>query len=82
MTLTTYEQTDSNRQGTRSPGQIATDIGEAVLAWLGRIAENSAGGRSARNYQRLNALSDAQLARMDMKRADLLDRCYGWRAYY
>lgn len=81
MSATTYERTPRRRGGVH-PKQIATDIGEAILGWLGRVGERSAAGQAARNYQRLNALSDAQLARMDMKRSDLLERCYGWRAYY
>lgn len=83
MSATTYEQTTTTRRGPGVyPKQIATDIGEAILGWLGRIGERSAAGRAAANYRRLNALSDAQLARMDMKRTDLLDRCFGWRAHY
>ena len=78
----TYEQTRAHRTGGDRPKQIATDIGEAILNWLGRIGERSAAGRAAAHYQRLNALDDAQLARMDIKRSDLLERCYGWRAYY
>ena len=79
MSATTYERTSPQRGGIQ---QGVTEIGGAVLRWLARMGERSAAGRAAQNYQRLNALSDAQLARMDMKRSDLLERCYGWRAYY
>jgi TorA maturation chaperone TorD len=82
MSATTYEQATPRRRPGIYPKQIATDIGEALLNWLARIGERSANGRASARYQRLNALTDAQLARMDMKRTDLLERCYGWRAYY
>lgn len=82
MAMTTYEQTTTRTTTQIRPKQIAHDLGETILAWLGRIGERSAAGRSAANYRRLNALSDAELARMDMKRSDLLERCFGWRAYY
>lgn len=76
MSATTYEQTTASRHaGTR-------EFGHAVLNWLARIGERSPQGRAAAMHQRLNALSDAELARMDIKRSDLLERCYGWRAYY
>lgn len=79
MSATTYEHTTDRHAGTRG---IASDLGNAVLNWLARIGERSPQGRAAALHQRLNALSDAELARMDMKRSDLLERCYGWRAYY
>ncbi|HET7409729.1 MAG TPA: hypothetical protein VFJ13_05980 [Paracoccaceae bacterium] len=81
MSATTDERM-TRRQGGVQPKQIATDIGEAILNWMTRVGERSPAGQAARNYQRLNALSDAQLARMDLKRSDLFERCYGWRAYY
>ena len=78
----TYEQTRIERAAGFRPKQVAADIGEAILNWLGRVGERSAGGRAAARYQRLNALNDAQLAQLDMKRSELVERCFGWRAYY
>ena len=81
MSATTYERAPGRRISVHRK-QIATDIGEAILSWLGRVGERSANGRAAARFRRLNALTDAELARQDMKRSDLLERCYGWRAYY
>ena len=81
MSATTYEHTTSTGRaaGTHT---IASDIGKAILHWLGRIGERSPQGRAAAQFQRLNALSDAELARMGLKRGELLDRCFGWRAHW
>ena len=82
MSATTYEQTSTARRTGHNAKRIAAEFGEAVLAWLARIGERSPGGRAAARYQRLNALNDAQLAQLDMKRDQLVERCFGWRAYY
>jgi hypothetical protein len=79
---TTYEQTNFRLKEIYPKGGERRGFGEAVLNWLARIGEGSAMARQAEAYRRLNALEEAQLARMDMKRTDLLDRCFGWRAYY
>lgn len=81
MSATTYERAEPGKGGAR-PKQIATDIGEAILKWMGNLGRNSASAKAAANYRRLSALTDAQLARLDLKRDNLLERCYGWRAYY
>ena len=81
MTATYDHSIQRRRSGARAK-TIAADVGEAILNWLARVGERSAGGRAAAQYRRLNALDDAQLARLDMKRTDLLDRCFGWRAHY
>lgn len=80
---TTYEQATHRRPADIYPKAGGSrGIYDAILEWLGRVGERSSLGRQAAAYQRLNALEDAQLARMDMKRSDLLERCFGWRAYY
>ncbi len=82
MNSTTYEQAHFRPVDVYPKDGERRGIGEAFLGWLARIGERSAMARQAAAYRRLNALEDAQLARMDMKRTDLLDRCFGWRAYY
>ena len=72
MSATTYEQPAPGRRPGTDARRVVAAIGEALLGWLGRDS----------GYERLNALADAQLARVDMKRSDLLERCHGWRAYY
>lgn len=79
---TTYEQTNFRPADIYPEGGERRGFGEAILDWLARIGERSSMARQAEAYRRLNALEDAQLARMDLKRSDLLDRCFGWRAYY
>ncbi len=79
---TTYEQTHFRPGSIYPKGGERRGLGETILAWLARMGERSAMARQAEAYRRMNALEDAQLARMDMKRTDLLDRCFGWRAYY
>ena len=78
----TYEHSVERRRSAARARTIAADVGEAILNWLARVGERSAAGRASAEYRRLNALNDAQLARLDMKRTDLLDRCFGWRAHY
>lgn len=77
----TYEQITS-RDAADIDENRAGSIGTRFMNWLGRIGERSAMARQARAYQHLNALEDAQLARMNLKRSDLVERCFGWRAYY
>lgn len=81
MNSTTYEQARF-RSGDLATTGGRPGIGAAILRWLARIGERSAIARQAAAYRRLNALEDAQLARLDMKRSDLFERCFGWRAYY
>lgn len=81
MNSTTYEHTHFRPADLPATGR-RPGLGEAVLRWLARIGERSAIARQAAAYRRLNALEDAQLARLDMKRSELFERCFGWRAYY
>ena len=51
--------------------------GAKIWAWMARSGENSRAARAAESFARLNALSDAELARKGIQRADLFWICYG-----
>lgn len=82
MSSTAYQQAQYRPADIYPKSGERRGIGEAIIQWLGRIGERSPMARQARAFQRLNALEDAELARLDMKRSELLERCFGWRAYY
>lgn len=60
---------------------IANDFGNAILNWLTKMGEKSPYADAARDYQRLNAMSDEELAAKNLKRDQLMDRCFGGRLY-
>ena len=51
--------------------------GERILGWMARTGEKSRAARAADNFARLNALSDAELARKGIARRDLFWLCFG-----
>lgn len=71
-------QSESPQRDLRS---IANDVGNAVLNWMTRIGDRSQQAAAAREFQKLNALSDAELAKRNLSRDQLLDRCFGARLY-
>lgn len=81
MSATTYEQTSAYGRSTGRKSHLPSKIGNAVMNWLGGIAERSPQGRAAAQFAQLNAMSDAELARLNIDRRDLLERCFGWRAH-
>lgn len=60
---------------------IANAFGETILNWLTKMGEKSPYADAARDYQRLNAMSDEELAAQNLKRDQLIDRCFGARLY-
>lgn len=60
---------------------IASDVGNAILDWLTKMGQKSPYADAAREYNRLNAMSDEELASKNLKRDQLLDRCFGPRLY-
>lgn len=79
---TTYERTGAARHTGLTPTKTATAIGNGILHWLASVGERSAAGRSAAHYQRLNAMSDAELESVGLRREELVSRCFGWRGLY
>jgi uncharacterized protein YjiS (DUF1127 family) len=51
-------------------------IGERIMGFLIRVAENSPNYRAIQHY---NAMSDAELAELGMTRADVAHRIFGAR---
>jgi len=51
-------------------------IGEGIMGFLVRVAENSPKYRAIQHY---NAMSDAELAELGMTRADVVHRIFGAR---
>ena len=51
--------------------------GERFFGWMARAGENSRAARAAESFARLNALSDAELARKGIQRVDLFWICFG-----
>lgn len=52
---------------------ISAALTRTVLA----MAESSRAGKGAREYQRLSALSDAELARIGLRRDDIMRHAFG-----
>ncbi len=73
---------NTNMTGRGAGLQVAgrlSRFGAGLLAMLVRIAERSPKYRALQAY---GALSDADLARIGMTRADVVARVFGARAYY
>jgi hypothetical protein len=54
----------------------ADRLATSSLKLLARIGENSPGARAAEKFQKLNALSDQELAARGLRRDDLLFICF------
>lgn len=66
-----------NVSSSAAPRANTTGLVGQLVDWLVRMGEMSPGARAARAYAALNALSDAELAKRGLNRADLLDHCFG-----
>jgi hypothetical protein len=76
----TMQMTDAAAARTDSrprPGDAGGRIAAAIARAFRRMAENSAGMRACREVERLEALSDAELARLGLRRDRIVSHVFG-----
>jgi uncharacterized protein YjiS (DUF1127 family) len=54
---------------------------ERFIGWMVRVSDHSQGAQSAREFQALSRMSDADLAKRGLKRAELPQHVFG-KYYY